>query len=114
MENQLEIPRSKRMFRWFGIEANYRAVTCLLGIGAAIGGLAYFVGTKVLPIYSPGIAATEFGEGYRRGKREAELEQQVEQLNSLLETMRVNAEIRAEVERLSPEELRKELMDGTF
>ena len=111
MESQTEIPRWKRLFLWFGIEANYRAVTCLLAIGATLGGLAIFVGSKVLPVYSPTLSVTEFGEGYRRGKRESELVQQVAELETLLEQMRKSEKIRLEVENMTDEELKKFLME---
>lgn len=99
----------KQVFRWLGVAANARAITGLLSIGAVLGGLTFFVLDKLLPIYSPGFAANTFGEGYRRGKREAELEQQVQQLKAVLDAMRQSEEIRLEVENMSDEEIAKEL-----
>lgn len=51
----------------------------------------------------------------RRGKREAELEQQVQQLQAVFDAMRRSEEIRLEVENMSDEEIAKELAgNGEF
>jgi hypothetical protein len=59
------------VFKWFGIEANARAVTTLLAVRGLFGGALLFATDRMLPLLSPALSRSDYGEGFRRvgGKR---------------------------------------------
>jgi hypothetical protein len=98
----------RHVFKWFGIEANSRAVMTLLAVGGLLGGALLFATDKVLPVLSPALSSSDYGEGFRRGQREADLEQRIRSLEAQIEMMKVLNEER------NFEDTRKRLKDGTF
>ena len=86
-----------KAFRWFGIEANARAIMTLIALGTIVGGLAVFAIDRLIPIISPSLSLTDYGEGYRRGKREAELEFRLGAAEGAIDRMRIVREIEEKV-----------------
>ena len=99
------------MLRWLGVEANARAVTTLLFIGAAFGGIVVFAVDRLLPIADPGWDNSAFGEGYRRGQKEMQLQIKIQQLKQQEKVLRIGREIDEEIRNMSEEELNKALED---
>jgi hypothetical protein len=99
--------------RWLGKEANNRAVTALLAIftafGVAIGAAITFVANRVLPTMSPSYSTAEFGEGYRRGRREAELEMRLSAAEQSIKIMRHTRAIEDKIRNMSDKELDEQL-----
>ena len=98
-----------RLFRWLGIEANARAIGALLLIGGALASVLIYVAENISPRLSPGFSSTEFGEGYRRGRKEAELEFRLKAANQTIEAMQSRAGIHERISRMNEAELDAEL-----
>ena len=94
-----------RIFKWLGFEANARAIMVLLTIGGAIGIVGTFFIDRVVPLISPSLLATDFGEGYRRGRREAELEFRLKAAEGSLEAIERARKISERIEKMSDAEL---------
>lgn len=95
--------------RWLGKETNNRAVTVLLAIctvlGVAVGSAITFVANRVAPIMSPSFSTSDFGEGYRRGRREAELEYRLTAAENSLKLMERSRNIREKIRSMSDKEI---------
>ena len=94
-----------RVFVWLGIEANARAITGLLAIGGVMGALALFLLDRVAPRISPQWSTTSFGEGYRRGQRETELEYKLLTAEDALGILRTRQEIDKKVRNMTEQEV---------
>jgi hypothetical protein len=105
-----------RFIRWLGVETNSRAVTTLLAIGTAFGVALTTIGNvafnRLVPVLSPALSATDYGEGYRRGRREAELEAKLRDAEARLrvadETVRFvrwQQKVREDFSRMTEEEV---------
>ena len=104
----------RHVFKWFGIEANSRAVMTLLAVGGLLGGALLFATDKLLPVLSPALSNSDYSEGFRRGRREAELELQVRELEARLWAMQEAERVRQENEMLTTEEVRERLKRWEF
>lgn len=89
-----------------------RAIGSLIAIGAVAGAALLYLGDRVLPLLSPTLAGNEFGEGYRRGKRETELELRVQELEATIQIMENSARIDEEINSMSEEEINKLLTEN--
>lgn len=100
-----------RPMRWLGKETNNRAMMGLLAIftavGVAVGSAVTFVANRIAPVVSPSFAASEFGEGYRRGRREAELETSLIAAEHTIRALQARIEIVEKFRNMSEEEVRK-------
>ena len=94
----------RRAFRWLGIEPNFRAIMVLLAICSAIGTAAGFAFIRVAPLLSPTWSSSEYGEGYRRGRSEAELEFGLRAAEKSVEALRLRQEIDEKIRNMSDEE----------
>lgn len=53
MSNSSGDKHRSSIIRWLGIEANARAVTTLLMVGAALGAIVVFAVDRMLPVMDP-------------------------------------------------------------
>ena len=102
------------VFKWFGIEANARAITTLLAIGGLLGAALLFTTDRVLPLLSPALSSSDYGEGFRRGQREAKLELQVRELEARLWATQEAERVRQDNETLTSKEVRERLKRWEF
>ncbi len=103
--------KRRGILQWLGAEANSRAIGALLAIGVAIGGALAFLTERVLPMYSPAFSLNNFGEGFRRGQRELELERRVLELEASIALSKRMDEIWRETNQMSEEKLNKALQE---
>lgn len=106
--------KENAMLRWLGVEANARAVTTLLLIGAAFGGIVVFAVDRLLPIADPAWNQDAFGEGYRRGQKELQLRIRIQQLELQEQRRRTSEEIDKQIRSMSDAEIDTLLSDEDF
>ena len=111
MSNDTEHKHRTNLIGWFGIEANARAVTTLIAVGVALGAIVAFLVDRVLPTVDPAWDKSSYAEGYRRGKKEAELLRKIQDLEGLEKSRRITEEIMKEISEMSNEEINKGLED---
>ena len=108
----------KKIIDWLGVEANARAVTVLLSVGATTGAGFSFLVDKALPVRSEPSSSASFTEAFERGKREAALEGQLRTTEAQLELEREYAKISDEFCSMSDKEkheyIVKRLREGSL
>jgi hypothetical protein len=95
----------KRLFTWLGAEVNARAITTLLTIGTGLGAFSYFLFDRIAPQISPQWSQMSYGEGYRLGRREAELEISLHTAKQSLRALRTKMEVDERVRNMTDREL---------
>ncbi len=102
-----------KALNWLGNSGNSRVITTLIAIGALIGGIFVFAIERVVPVIAPEWSATAFGEGYRRGRREMELEFRLRSSEETTRILRQRQKIDEWVRSLTDEQLAEELKKWT-
>ncbi len=94
-----------RSIRWLSKEANSRAVLTALAVAGWVGTLGQFAWNNVAIPLNPGLATTEFANGYRAGSTEKALQQEIDSLRAQLQINTQLDEIDRQIEAMSDEEL---------
>lgn len=102
-----------RTFGWFGSERNSRSIATLIAIGAVLGAIFTFAFDKIIPTFAPEWSLSAFGEGYRRGRREMELEFRLQHSEQAARALRERQKIDEWVRSLTDEQLVEELNKWT-